>query len=72
MRHGGSYIVRKPGDEPELVERTQDHPDGNGARQADGTLLPSARDQALGSGAPESPARPARPARADTDTGIQE
>lgn len=34
---GGSYLIKKPGGKPELVERTVDQPDGNRPRAADGT-----------------------------------
>lgn len=34
---GGSYLIKKPGGKPELVERTIDQPDGNRPRAPDGT-----------------------------------
>jgi len=34
MAKGGSYIIEKPGADPRLVERTINHPDGNGPRPA--------------------------------------
>ena len=39
MNQGGSYIVRKKGDEPELLERTEDHPEGNRPRNEKGEAL---------------------------------
>lgn len=36
---GGSYLIKKPGGKPELVERTVDQPEGNRPRAADGTPL---------------------------------
>lgn len=40
MRQGGSYIIDKKTGKAKLVERTQDHPDGNlGPRDVSGKLL---------------------------------
>lgn len=57
MRHGGSYTKEGSG-EPKLVERTQDHPDGNRARDAQDKPLPV---KPATSGAPAKALR-ARPA----------
>ena len=61
---GGSYIIKKEGDEPELVERTQPHPDGARARDAEGREL-DGQGQAVGQAAKPKPARAGRVAAAE-------
>lgn len=65
IREGGKYDAGKGG-KPKLVERTEDHPEGNrGARDADGKLRGPARDQAAGAAEPApvvAPAPATRPA----------
>jgi len=56
---GGSYIIKKEGDEPELVERTKPHPDGARARDAEGHAL-DGQGQAV---APSPKPKPARAIR---------
>ena len=58
MRQGGSYKVDKAGDDPKLLARTEDHEDGNRARDASGKALdiPEALDS------PEAHAKQSKPA----------
>lgn len=61
---GGSYIVEKDGD-VKLVERTQPHPDGPGARDAEGRLLD-------GQGRAQEPTAKPKAARATRTPGTEE
>jgi hypothetical protein len=61
---GGSYIIKKEGDEPELVERTQPHQDGARARDAEGRDLDS-QGQAIGQAAKPKAARAIRGASSE-------
>lgn len=54
MRQGGSYRIDKPGDQPVLVHRTQDHPEGNWARPA----APAAAPEAVPAAQPAPTAAP--------------
>jgi hypothetical protein len=52
---GGSYIV-KNGKRERVTDPTQDHPEGNCARDADGTPVPPAHHTAKAAGDAEAPA----------------
>lgn len=51
-RSGGAYRADKPNTKPKLVERTQDHPDGNAPRDENGRRL----DRPAPAGKPATPA----------------
>lgn len=59
MRSGGSYIVKKSGSKPELVERTTHHPKGDHPRDANGKRLNAPAGQDVRKVPTESPARAA-------------